>query len=95
MENGTVKFKRNRVTLQEGLESAGFEINTELLSSYASGNPNAVVLFSLFFVYFFIFCCWCFVWFLFGFWVLSLGFFLLLLLMMVVVVVFCDQPDLV
>ncbi len=40
MENGTVKFKRNRVTLQEGLESAGFEINTELLSSYASGNPN-------------------------------------------------------
>lgn len=38
-ENGTVKFKRNRVTLTEGLEAAGFEVNRKLLDEYKGGNP--------------------------------------------------------
>ena len=41
IEDGTVKFKRNRVSLQEGLEASDFEINTDLLKVYEKGNPAA------------------------------------------------------
>ncbi len=52
--DGSVKFKSNRLTLQQGLEESGFEVNTELLSAFTgseskwnsndpfdSGNPDA------------------------------------------------------
>ncbi len=41
VEGGAVKFKRNRVTLREGLEDNGFEVNVDLLKKYESGNPDA------------------------------------------------------
>lgn len=39
--DGSVKYKRNRVSLQEGLEFAGFKVNNNLLAKYAGGNPDA------------------------------------------------------
>ncbi len=38
--DGTIKYKHNRVTLKEGLEQAGFKVNTTLLDKYKDGNPD-------------------------------------------------------
>lgn len=40
-EDGTLKYKKNRVTLKEGLEEAGFEIYAPLWKEYESGNKDA------------------------------------------------------
>lgn len=41
VDDGKVKFARNRVSLREGLEAADFEINGSLLANYEGGNPGA------------------------------------------------------
>ena len=40
-EDGTIKYKRNRITLKEGLEASGFKINQNLLSRFENGNPDS------------------------------------------------------
>lgn len=44
IEDGNVKFKRNRVSLREGLEASGFEVNADLLASYANGNTTTALM---------------------------------------------------
>lgn len=39
--DGSVKFKANRISLVEGLESSGFKVNKALLEKFAKGNPSA------------------------------------------------------